>query len=160
MIHLARKGVSQTRLIKLIDFKNLKSKNIHILVFLQQETKDGPGTKNLVLTTFRAKRPVSNVLLPFLFTNCSVCSTAEKLSQYVLLPLPSILMGTSRNYKCVLDEKKITSSSLKDGTLTHQIRNNGFRKPLFLTHVPSSLLLTTLDSWRSQLSHFNLTSSQ
>ena len=50
MIHLARKGVSQTRLIKLIDFKNLKSKNIHILVFLQQETKDGPGTKNLVLT--------------------------------------------------------------------------------------------------------------
>ena len=106
------------------------------------------------------KRPVSNVLLPFLFTIVACVPLQRNWVSTYFSPFPSILMGTSRIYKCVLDEKKITSSSLKDGTLTHQIRNNGFRKPLFLTHVPSSVLLTTLGSWRSQLSHFYLTSSQ
>ena len=41
---------------KSIDFKNPKSKNLHILAFPQEKTKHGLGKKKIVLTKFRAKK--------------------------------------------------------------------------------------------------------
>ena len=65
MIHLAGKGIT-TDSDKISRFQKPEvQESPHSRV---SATKDGLGTKNLVLTQFRAKRPVSNVLLPFLFT--------------------------------------------------------------------------------------------
>ena len=77
MIHLAGKDIT-TDSDKISRFQKPEiQKSRHSRV---SATKDGLGTKNLVLTQFRAKKACFERTVAIPIYNCSVCSTAEKLS--------------------------------------------------------------------------------